>query len=63
MSVIQAYYARVSEILAEVFDKEADNMEKAAEVLAAFEREGMCLVRRREEGEWVLLEMARAPAA
>jgi len=37
--------------------------EQAAEVLAAFEREGMCLVRRREEGEWVLLEMARAPAA
>lgn len=37
--------------------------EQAAEVLAAFEREGMCLVRRREEGEWVLLEMARAPDA
>ena len=26
-------------------------------------REGMCLVRRRDEGEWVLLEMEHAPDA
>ncbi len=31
--------------------------EQAAEVLAAFEREGMKLARRRDRGEWVLLEM------
>lgn len=40
MSVIQEYYDRISEILAEVFDKEAENMEKAAEVLAAANEEG-----------------------
>lgn len=34
MTVIQQYYARVSEILAEVFDQEADHMEQAACVLA-----------------------------
>ena len=32
--------------------------EQAEEVLAAFEREGMKLVRRRDRGEWTLLEMA-----
>ena len=40
MSVIHTYYARISEILAEVFDKEAESMEKAAEALAAANEEG-----------------------
>ena len=40
MSAIQAYYNRISEIMAEVFDQEAANMEKAAEVLAAANEEG-----------------------
>ena len=40
MSVIQAYYQRISEILAEVFDVEAANMEAAAYVLAKANKEG-----------------------
>ena len=34
--------------------------EQVAEVQAAFEREGLALVRRRDRGEWSLLEMAHA---
>ena len=34
MSVIDQYYTRVSEILAEVFEKERDNIEAAAKILA-----------------------------
>ena len=40
MSVIQAYYTRITEILNEVFEKEADRMEEAAKVLAAANEEG-----------------------
>ena len=40
MSAIHTYYARVSEILAEVFDKEAEALENAARVLAAANQEG-----------------------
>ena len=34
MSVINQYYNRISEIMAEVFEKEAENMEKAAAIIA-----------------------------
>ena len=40
MSVINQYYQRISEILAEVFEKEATNMEKAAAVLAEANEKG-----------------------
>ena len=40
MSVIQQYYNRISEIMAEVFDKEADTMEQAAQALASANEEG-----------------------
>ncbi len=40
MSAIQAYYSRISEILNEVFTKEAESMEQAAEALARANREG-----------------------
>ena len=40
MSVIQAYYTRITEILSEVFDKESAPMEEAAKVLAAANEEG-----------------------
>ena len=40
MSVVQRYYTRISEILAEAFKIEAENMEKAAEILAAANEEG-----------------------
>jgi uncharacterized phosphosugar-binding protein len=40
MSAIHTYYARVSEIFAEVFDKEAEALENAARVLAAANQEG-----------------------
>ena len=40
MSVIQQYYARISEILTDVFEKEAENMERAAQVLAIANEEG-----------------------
>lgn len=40
MSVIQTYYDRIKEILAEAFDREAEAMEKAAAVLAAANEEG-----------------------
>ena len=39
MSVIDQYYTRVSEILAEVFDAERDNIEAAAKVLASANEE------------------------
>ena len=39
MSVIDAYYSRITEILAEVFDKERDNIERAAKVLAYANKE------------------------
>jgi uncharacterized phosphosugar-binding protein len=39
MSVIDTYYSHVTEILAEVFDKEKDNLEAAAQVIAAANRE------------------------
>lgn len=39
MSVIDAYYSRITEILAEVFDKERDNIERAAKVLADANKE------------------------
>ena len=34
MSVINQYYNRIGEIMAEVFEKEAENMEKAAAIIA-----------------------------
>lgn len=40
MSVINQYYQRISEILAEVFEKEATKMEKAAAVLAEANEKG-----------------------
>ena len=40
MSVINKYYTRINEIMAEVFDKEADNMEKAAKLLADANEQG-----------------------
>ena len=40
MSVIQNYYNRISEILAEVFEAEIAPMEAAARVLAAANEEG-----------------------
>lgn len=40
MNAMQAYYNRISEILSEVFDKEADNMEEAAHALASANEEG-----------------------
>ena len=40
MSVIERYYARISEIMADVFSKETESMEKAAQVLAAANEEG-----------------------
>ena len=43
MSAIQNYYDRIGEILAEVFDKESDNMEKAAAILAAANEEGRAI--------------------
>ena len=39
MSVIDAYYSRITEILAEVFDRERDNIERAAKVLADANKE------------------------
>ena len=40
MSAIQKYYERIDEIMKEVFSAEAENMEKAAQVLAAANEEG-----------------------
>lgn len=39
MSVMEKYWARIGEILTEVMDKEKDNMERAAQVLADANRE------------------------
>ena len=43
MNAIQAYSSRINEILSEVFDKETDNMEKAAEALAAANENGKAI--------------------
>ena len=40
MSVIHEYHNHINAILTEVFDKEADTMEEAAQILAAANREG-----------------------
>lgn len=40
MSVIDQYYQRISQIMADVFDKEAESMERAAAVLAQANEEG-----------------------
>ena len=40
MSVINQYYNRINEIMTEVFDKEADNMEKASQILADANEQG-----------------------
>lgn len=40
MSVIQNYYNRIDEIMKEVFSEEADNMEKAAEIIAQANEDG-----------------------
>ncbi|MBQ8879965.1 MAG: SIS domain-containing protein [Clostridia bacterium] len=40
MSAIQNYYNRIDEIMKEVFSEEADNMEKAAEIIAQANEDG-----------------------
>ncbi|MCQ2430488.1 MAG: SIS domain-containing protein [Clostridia bacterium] len=40
MSITQSYYARITEILAEAFEKEADNMEAAARAIADANKSG-----------------------
>lgn len=40
MSVIQKYHERVNEIMTEVFEKEADKMEEAAQVIALANEQG-----------------------
>lgn len=43
MSAIQSYYNRIGEIMDEVFNKEAQNMEKAAQVIASANKEGRAI--------------------